>query len=624
MKKKILLGLSVALSVLVLFFVFVKGPGKKAPETVMADPATERVLQSGTVVGFVDRNQSHAWLGVPYAKPPVADLRWRAPQPPELWAETRETLYIGNLCTQPAGRLNGYPDAGPDDIAGDEDCLYLNVWAPSFAKDKIPAGNQQLPVMFWIHGGGNTIGHGGQELYNGARLATLHNVIVVAINYRLGPFGWFSHPALADPDGTTAENSGNYGTLDIIRALEWVQENIAVFGGNPENVTIFGESAGGTNVFCMLVSPRAKGLFHKAIVQSGGLWVNPTFVGQNFSDDMPAGHKSSSREILNHALIKDGLAEDRAAAKAYQNKMGNAETARYLRGKSAEEIIRLYPDRFSGMITMPRLFADGAVLPKAPMEVLFKDRRYYNDVPVILGTNRDEAKLFMAMNPENVKRFLGIFPRLKDPEAYDRSARYNTDSWKVRGVDNPARLLRKAQGPTVFAYRFDWDEERSVLGYDLSQALGAAHGLEIPFVFNNLDTDLTGRNIYRKDKIPGRDALSESMMSYWAEFAYTGDPGKGRDGRNVQWRPWDNSGPDSDKFIVFDTQEGGGIRMVSDDLTLADIKARLLADKSFSKQEDYCRTYVEVFRFSPLWDAEEYENLGADGCRDFTPETFLR
>jgi para-nitrobenzyl esterase len=257
------------------------------------------------------------------------------------------------------------------------------------------------------------------------------------------------------------------------------------------------------------------------------------------------------------------------------------------------------------------------------MPEMFSQTDRYNDVPVILGTNRDEAKLFMAMDPKHTKRVLGIFPRLKDPEGYERSARYSSDAWKVRGVDDPARLLRATQGPTVFAYRFDWDEQRSVMGFDLSKALGAAHGMEIPFVFHNFSENMTGRPMYAKDKLAGRDALSTSMMSYWAQFAYTGDPARGRSGREALWKAWDNAG-DGEKLMVFDTRDGGGIRMVSDELTMGDLKARLLADGSFTNQEDLCRTYVELFRMSLLWNPLEYETLGDGGCKAFPPEMFGR
>ncbi|MBU4052917.1 MAG: carboxylesterase family protein [Proteobacteria bacterium] len=626
MSRKILAAVVLVIILLAGWFFFsARSSVVKEPGTALADPSTERVLKTGRVVGFVDSLESHAWLGIPFAKPPVGDLRWKAPVGPEPWIEPLAALRVESMCTQPAGRLNGHPDAGPDDIAGEEDCLYLNVWAPPYDKENIPRADHGLPVMFWIHGGGNSIGHAGQETYNGSALATTHQLVVVSVNYRLGPFGWFPHPALKDSETSPEDNSGNFGTLDIIRGLEWVRENIAEFGGNPENVTIFGESAGGVNVLSMMASPRAKGLFHRAIVQSGGLRVNPLFVGANYSDDLQPGHRFSAREIVNLSLIRDGLVKDREEAKSHQNHMPDAEIAQYLRSKSNRDIISLYAEKFSGMITMPQLFADGAVLPLERIENLFKAKNRFNSVPVILGTNRDEAKLFMALDPRNVKRVLWVFPRLKNPEAYERQARYQSDAWKVRGVDSLAGILRDTQGPTVFGYRFDWDEERSIMGYDLSKALGAAHGMEIPFVFNNFaGPGLTGTSLYRKDKAPGRDALSRSMMSYWAQFAYTGNPGKGRDGNEVEWKAWDNASDASEKFIVFDTSEDQGIRMVSEEITLEDIKARLMADERFETQEEYCRTYVELFRLSPLWDKAEYESLGKEGCSGFDPALFRR
>jgi para-nitrobenzyl esterase len=626
MARKILIGVACAVILFAGWFFFAyRSSEPRTPETRMADPETQRDLKTGPVVGFLDSGRSHAWLGIPFAKPPVGDLRWKAPVALEPWTEPLAALHVESMCTQPAGRLNGHPNAKPEDIAGEEDCLYLNIWAPSFQREEVPAGDKRLPVMFWIHGGGNSIGHAGQEMYNGAALSASHQVVVVSVNYRLGPFGWFVHPALKEPGSSPEDRSGNYGTLDIIRGLEWVRENVSAFGGNPENVTVFGESAGGFNVLSLMASPRAKGLFHRAIVQSGGLRVNPLFTGENYSDDPAPGHRFSAREIVNLALIRDGLAQTRDEAKARQDKMTEEELARYLRSKSNQEILSLYSEKFSGMISMPVLFADGTVISRDPIEILFQNPDRYNPVPVILGTNRDEAKLFMAMDPRNVKRVFWFFPRLKNPEAYERRARYQSDAWKVRGVDHLARTLRKSGWPSVFAYRFDWDEERSFLGYDLSQAMGAAHGMEIPFVFNNFSgNNVLGTSLYRKDKIVGRDALSRSMMSYWAEFAYTGNPGRGRDGQEVEWKPWDNSSEQSEKFMVFDTPEDQGIRMVSEDITLEDIKARFLADESFETPEDYCRMYVELFRFSPLWDQAEYDGLGKEGCKEFDPVKFGR
>ena len=178
----------------------------------------------------------------------------------------REALKLGSACPQLAGILSDTPDAKAGTVVGNEDCLYLNVYAPSGAANEV--AKRKLPVMVWFHGGGNTVGHAGG--YDGSELAARYGVVVVTTNYRLGPFGWFRQPALVE-HAKGDEASGNWGTLDLIRSLEWVRENAAAFGGDPKNVTIFGESAGGTDVYSLLVSTRAEGLFHRAISQSGGI-----------------------------------------------------------------------------------------------------------------------------------------------------------------------------------------------------------------------------------------------------------------------------------------------------------------------------------------------------------------
>jgi len=626
MIKKIIIGLSIIVIVIVIagLFVFSKIPRPKAPEKKIIEIAqiTERELNTGRIVGFVDKNNSHAWLGIPFAKPPVNELRWKASQPPESWGDTLETLEIGGMCTQYSSPLSGAAVGETGKVTGQEDCLYLNVWAPPFESDNLPEGDDRLPVMLWIHGGGNSIGHGGS--YNGAMLATTHRLIVITINYRLGPFGWFTHPALRDTEASEEDNSGNYGTLDIIRALQWVQDNISNLGGNPGNVTIFGESAGAADVLSMMVSPKATGLFHRAIVESGGLWINSLAEAENYRDDAEAGHPFSSREVLNQLLVKDGIASTRDEAKTHQQQMSDREIVDYLYGKSAHEFMSVYDGSRFGMVSAPELVSDGAVLPVKPIHELFADITGFNSVPIILGTNRDEAKLFMATNPRYTKTTLGIFRRLKDQNAYLRDAQYLSDRSKVRGVDSLAAVLSGSQGETVFAYRFDWDEETSILGFDLSVALGAAHGLEIPFVFGDFDSGIGLGYIYPKDKTADRDALAQSMMSYWAEFAYSGNPGRGRNGREVLWNAWDNSSEESDKFIVFDTLEDRGIRMVSDAITMENLKKRLLSDSSFATQEEYCRTYATLLRFSDLWNQDEYGSLGTEGCKDFDPEQFNR
>ena len=226
--------------------------GCASPAQKVADSAPV-VTDTGSVQAYVAEGDVLQWYDIPFAKPPVGDLRWRAPEPldatPQLISRRTEPA----ICPQQAGSVSGVEG---DAAIGDEDCLYLDVTAPA-------SGTEPLPVMVWIHGGGNTTGH--KNTYDFSRFVAEQNVIVVTINYRLGPLGWFAHPALGSGPGTIA----NFGTLDIIAALGWVKRNIGAFGGDADNVTIFGESAGGHNVFTLLASPLSEGLFHKAISQSG-------------------------------------------------------------------------------------------------------------------------------------------------------------------------------------------------------------------------------------------------------------------------------------------------------------------------------------------------------------------
>ena len=226
------------------------------------DKSLSRTTTSGEVVGFVGPYGSATWLGIPYAAPPVGDLRWRAPRPVSRWSGVREALVAGSPCVQYAGPFGGMENVSRGQPAGSEDCLFLNVYAPHASTP-----TSRLPVMVWIHGGGNTVGHAG--FYDGGHLAERENVVVVMINYRLGPFGWFRHAALRADGTSDLERSGNFGILDQIRALEWVRDNIAGFGGDPGNVTVFGQSGGGGKVSTLLAMPAARGLFHRAIVMSG-------------------------------------------------------------------------------------------------------------------------------------------------------------------------------------------------------------------------------------------------------------------------------------------------------------------------------------------------------------------
>jgi len=539
----------------------------------VATSATLRRINQGTLIGFETDNGAHAWLGIPYAQPPIGALRWKAPRPALTWSGIHQAIDFSSACVQ--------------QWHGAEDCLYLNVWAPNDVKV-----NQSLPVMFWIHGGGNTGGSSKSASYDGANLASTHDLIVVSINYRLGPFGWFRHPALLTESPT--DNSGNYGTLDIIEALRWVRDNIHEFGGDAENVTIFGESAGGFNVLSMMVSPQSKDLFHKAIVQSGGIDIAPVALAENYVDDTNPGSSRSSREMVNNLLVIDSLAQSgppmtRQIAKMHQESMSAGELAEYMRGKSPDQILKAFEYQHPNqkdvqkqkIMGQPHTFGDGFVLPRGTeTSVLFSDTSKYNAVPIILGTNRDEMTLFNLVNENYIKTLFGVLPiGFKDLGGYQKMIRYSSDLWKLRGVDSLATLIKKAQRGKVFAYRWDLDDLRDLGIIDLKLLLGASHAMEIPFVFGNLTDSM---RIYYQDSMTAEiEAVSNSMMSYWAHFAYTGDPSRGRSGQEVEWTEWQNGAPDQQRLMIFDSFSDRGNRMSSERITKPMLEARLLNDGPF-------------------------------------------
>ncbi len=599
--KKLLIGLIVVIAAgLAWFYLQGRPPAPiAAPER---NDATLRTTTAGDVVGFIDQHGARAWVGIPYAAAPTGERRWRAPQPPEPWSGIREALTAGPRCPQKPSLL-AEGDSADAAVAGSEDCLYLNVWAPPNASG--------LPVMFWVHGGGNTIGSG--DTYIGAALAARQNVVVITINYRLGPFGWFAHPALAN--GDPLDDSGNYGTLDIVRALEWTRDNAAAFGGDPENVTVFGESAGAFDTLAMMASPLASGLFHRAISQSGGF--SPTPMARAASLEADGGHPYSAREIVNRLLVADGRVSDRAAAASIQSDMSDAELREYLYAKTPAEILALWGSSGFGMINTPDNFGDGHVLPALTTAEIFSDPANHNVVPVILGTNRDEPALFMAQSPQFVDRFLWVFPRLKDEQDYLRRVKYGALAWKARGVDELAQYMTAAGNDRVFAYRFDWDEEGSMAGYDLSKALGAAHFLEVPFVFGDFENFPLS---YLFDSSPGKDALSDSMMAYWAAFAYEGDPGTGRSGAEPRWLPWGENGKTS---IVLDTPQDGGIYMMEETVTRESVVDAIARDPDIPDQRARCELYLNTFRWNGEFDRTEYDDLGPEGCAGFDPEALV-
>lgn len=572
----------------------------EAQSTQGSDP-TLRTINQGQLSGLVQDNGSLAWRNIPFAQPPVDELRWKLPQPPQPWTGTYAATDTIEPCPQfVSGLTAGIPDPDGDGIVGSEDCLYLSVYAP----DNIPEG-ERLPVMYWIFGGGNNSGYAGD--YNGGNLAQSESVIVVTVNYRLGSLGWFYHPAILEAEAEGAAASGNWSTVDTIAGLQWVQDNIAAFGGDADKVTIFGESAGGGNVMSLVTSPMAEGLFHRAIVQSGGIGTTSVAQGVNYSDEDTPGHVHSAKEIINKILVRDGQAADSESARDLQESMSDSEIRDLLYSQDAAAFLQLYNPEGTRNYPAPKKFTDGTVfVEQDPLEQLSSGD--YNQVPIILGTNRDERRIYLYAAMTDLIR--------NDPEEYIRFAHYPSVEWKWRGVDNLARRMAPVQDAPIYAFRFDWDEQRTTEdGLDMSIAIGAAHSTEMAFVFGDWDIGfISGDALYDPDTNPGRDRLSEAMMSYWSNFAYSGETGNGRDGSLPLWQPWQN-GEGEPKMLILDSQAGGGIRMSDEEVTLESIKTDFMAEQ-WSDPQNRCRAYLATFGRTPAFDRDEYMGLIEGGCEE--------
>ncbi len=520
------------------------------PFEPVADARTRVEIGQGQVTGFVGETGALIWLGLPYAAPPVGDLRWRAPRPPEPFAAPLEALAHGERCPQVTNNLSSGEGFEPGQLIGSEDCLLLDIYAPGDALEQ-----ENLPVMMWIHGGGNT--WGSIHAYDGSRLAQDQSVIIVAVQYRLGPLGFFSHPELRASAEHPDDAAANFALLDLIAALDWIEANIASFGGDPGNITVFGESAGAFNIAGLMASPLAHGKFHRAIMQSGGT----TTISRELAE-------TGGGRLANPAL---------EAAERFAGPDAGADD---LRRASLDQIYAVYRDDAGEFTALPRMIEDGVSLPLDGIVGAASRPDGFARVPVITGTNRDEMKLYLAFEPSLTRR-LGPLVWLRDRERYDATAEYPSRNWRVNAVDDLLGHMHDAGHTGLWAYRFDWDEGGSVLMTDTGALLGASHGMEIPFVFNHFSLFGSFDSVLFNDRnAPGRAALSDAMGSYWAEFARTGQPGTGG-GDLPLWQAWSPEG----RLMRFDTPDDGGVGMIGGVDSMERILADLAADDRLSAAE---------------------------------------
>lgn len=480
-----------------------------APSTTSLDVPTS----SGLVIAREQGDGTAAWFAIPYAAAPVGDLRWRPPVAAIPSPQPISHDAPGLPCAQPG--------SGPDGVVGAENCLTLNIYAPTAEADA------PRPVMVWIHGGGNYAGAAAN--YDGSALAARHGLIVVTINYRLGPFGWFHDPAVWGGDADVPE-TGEFAVLDMIAALQWVRDNIGGFGGDASNVTIFGESAGGQNVYALVLAPSASGLFQRAIAESGGLWNMALDQALNPVDGNPPGTRASAAEIMMTLLLQQGEASDRASAAALLAEWSAEHRADWLRSLTTAQILAAYANQPDLGYDLPSVVLDGVMHPEAGHIEQLRSGNY-NQVPLMLGGNRDEQKAWMAFDPAFVE-LTEVGPVVRDRDRYDAVSQHYSDWWNAIAVDEFADNSRTA----VFAYRFDWDDGPTT-PVDFRYLFGAGHGIEIPFVFGDFESN-GYEAMFTAENAEARQALSDAMMSYWAAFAYYGDPGRGMDGDLPRWRAW--------------------------------------------------------------------------------------
>jgi para-nitrobenzyl esterase len=522
--------------------------------------ATLRTTSLGWIQGSDDSAASGtiSWKGIPFAQPPVGALRWKAPADVAPWTQTLAATRFGNACLQ-NGRIYGPGSNNTYDSSiaatlntpvGSEDCLSLNIWRPA-------GDGSDLPVIFFVYGGSNISGYTADPVYDGAALAKATNAVVVTANYRVGPMGFLN---IAQLKGGTnaAEDSGNFALLDIIQALKFVKGNIGAFGGNAGNVTLMGQSAGAINVWALLTSPLASGLFHRAVPLSGGI---------SLASNLPAGtiptlnpattYQAQGSALLTKLLIADGKATDTASAQAFIATQSAGQIADYLRSKSGATVLSTL---LAGGLTGSGPIPDGTVVPTDPVAAIAAGK--YNKMPVLAGNTADEGKLFAPF-----MTLLGGPPgfKINDATRFAMMAGFNPDAptslletdildpayapsnTPVTGWTAKATLLGnvfmvpsrdsvlgalKTQQPNVWYYQFKWAQEPA----PWNTIYGAAHAFDLPFIFGNFGPSLFSNAVNSTANRPGRLALSAAMMASIGAFARNGDPNNATLGTN--WPAW--------------------------------------------------------------------------------------
>lgn len=485
-------------------------------EVIESTPLTTTVDVTGGLIEGVEQDGILMYKGIPFAAPPVGELRWKAPAPVQPWTGVKKADAFCSACMQAANAMGNTAPVS-------EDCLYLNVWTPAKMTD------EKLPVIFWVHGGGYSGGSTSTPMYDGTGFAK-KGVILVSVAYRLGPFGFLAYPELSRESG---HGSGTYGILDMIAGLKWTKDNIAKFGGDPSNVTIFGHSAGGAAISLLAATPLTKGLFHHAICMSGGSFT-PLQTSKENGANLAIPALNVAESTGEDFLKKLGVADIRAA-----------------RALNAEDIQKKLDSEMKGMRFRPA--ADGYVISN-DLYTLYEEGRF-NDTPVLLGHTSDETAAFGGnknITPEEFEKqiksqygshgdaILSVYPHSTDAEATKSSRDLRNDTSFAWNTWTWSRLQTQKGKNKAYQYYFDYHPD--------SPDGGSGHGSDVPYAFRTLAGG--------PDEQPKEEdlKLSDMISTYWTNFAKTGNP-------NGQGLPeWPAFAVDDQKVMFFD--ENPGVRPV--------------------------------------------------------------
>ncbi|MGA3085926.1 MAG: carboxylesterase family protein [Thermodesulfobacteriota bacterium] len=556
----------------------------------------------GQLKGYVDQ-ETIIWKGVPYASAPVDLLRWAPPKDPVPWNGVHEATKPAKKCTQLL-TTDEWIRTGVVDPDSSEDCLYVDIYRPEY-----PAHPGLLPVYVFIHGGSNNFGSARD--YDGKVLAKRSDVVVVTVQYRLGPLGWFFHPAAQTGGADQLAGSGNFGTLDHAQALKWIQKNIQSFGGDPRKVTITGESAGGHNVMNMVVSPLGKGLFHRAMSQSGGMATVTT----------ASARKSANDYIEKVIRYKENV--DAGTATERRTTMETKGTLKaYLKAIDGGTFF-LALIKYGPVPSFPAV-EDGTVIPTGGWIPTIKAGKH-NIVPIILGSNEYESKAFMPLYSPVVKPLGvpsgpytwfnlldalkgkpkpggGVFalndvlPTPADKDLYEISGYYGSRNWTAKYVDTVAHELVKVQD-NVYAYLFKWGGIGSGPSpFDF--IYGAGHSAEIAFFFG-AEKGLFGYSFVPANEA-GRKELQRAMMKYLQSFAWTGNPNNLSGVAPLpEWKKWSND-QGAPKALVFNASfNQANIMMMNEELTIEGVAAAF--NKAISSLPENAQKAAGIFQFSKPW-----------------------